>query len=216
MSPEGDRQGLCGQMVVRSTKDGGLQPRASHPQSAMLRTTEPAGWTTVPRLHTSDTFSVRWSSAPCCVTRLHVLAVCFKSTMSDGRSDASWRRVFIVSLKRNVYGNYLSSPVFTGGLESLFTSYRINNVQSGNGPALFRRMLFVAPTCFFFVALTTEAYISWWSGIMQNDINVCFVFMFLVKLSKRDLLLVIDEDRSNKKLQFSGDNGGCQQGVILK
>lgn len=51
---------------------------------------------------------------------------------------------------------------------------------------------------------------------MQYDINVCFVFMLFVKLSKRDLLLVIDEDRSNKKFQFFCDNGGCQRGVILK
>lgn len=43
---------------------------------------------------------------------------------------------------------------------------------------------------------------------MQYDINVCFVFMLFVKLSKRDLLLVIDEDR------FFCDNG--QRGVILK
>lgn len=38
--------------------------------------------------------------------------------------------------------------------------------------------------------------------------------MSFVKLSKRhDLLLVTDEDRSNKILQFSFDNGGCQHGA---
>lgn len=77
-------------------------------------------------------------------------------------------------------------------------------------------MFFVSSACFFFVTLTTEAHISRSGGVMQYDINVCFVFMLFVKLSKRDLLLVIDEDRSNKKFQFSCDNGGCQRGVILK
>lgn len=88
-------------------------------------------------------------------------------------------------------------------LGSLFTSYRITDIQSRNDPPLFRCICCLFLPCFFFVTLTTEAHISRSGGVMKYGINVCFAVLFFVELSERNLLLMIDEDRSHKRLQFS-------------
>lgn len=202
----------------------GFQPAttswANDPQSAMLLTAERAGWTAAVWQRRSDTFfSSSWTfrEQHCSSFQLcHPFLTC--ASRAQRQADAQMhpdRNVLIVTLKRNIYRNNLSSPFFTWRLESLFISYRINNIQSGNDPPSLGPFFFLLPA-FSLFTLTTDADISRSGRLMEYDINVCFIIMFFVKLSKRDLFQAIDEDRSNKRLQLFCDKGGCRRGVVLK
>lgn len=147
MSPQGDGRGLCGQMAVRSNKDYlwvpacGTTSRANRPQSAMLLTTD--SWlnrsSLAAQITFSDTFSVRLqllerSAAPIfqlCQPEFH----CFKSMTSDRCSGACWKKCLDGELGKGTSMEIMCLPPFLhSGLESLFTSYHINNVQGGNYP----------------------------------------------------------------------------------
>lgn len=94
MSPEGDGQGLCGQMVVGSNKDyPGLEAPPVFCQRCCL-TTEAAGWRTdqKPSLFILDFQREALLHFSSCVTRRCILTVWFREMKSDGCSDASWQK----------------------------------------------------------------------------------------------------------------------------
>lgn len=205
MSPEGDGQGLCGQMVVGSNKDyPGLEAPPVFCQRCCL-TTEAAGWCTDQK---PSLFFFRLSAgsvAPLfhlCHPVLHSYRLDqgdeVRRVLRHILAEMSWSWSWGTSVEF-----ICPPPLPIYILESLFTSYRITDIQSGNEPPLFKRICCLFLPCFFFVTLTTEAHLSRSGGVIRHGISVCFAVMFFVKLSERNLLLVIDEDRSNKRLEFS-------------